>query len=286
MSVRDKSAIYEVWKYSYILPGTQLTLRGHSRGSEKSCFYISELKLFFDAGIQSYYNPNFIFITHCHSDHSFQLPMIITGLKHTPQIYSPSESRHLFQNFLRVTYQLRKGTTRVSGHYQVRGAYPGDEIDLKKQGYFVRVYDLKHNVPTRGYGLCQRRKKLNPRFLGLGGHELRKLKEGGIDINVYVEHKILAYILDTNISCFSMNPELLEYKYVIVECTFFRDEDMEDTDSHIHWNNLKPIVMNNPQVNFILVHFSMRYSWEEIEKFFEGEKEGVEELKNMMVWMN
>ena len=85
------------------LSGTQLTIRGHSRGSEQSCFYIPELKLHLDAGICGYYNPDYIFVTHCHSDHSFQLPMILTGLnrvgKNPPFIFAPQESKHLFQNF-------------------------------------------------------------------------------------------------------------------------------------------------------------------------------------------
>ena len=86
MTGRSKSSTYDAWKYSMKLPDINLTLRGHSRGSEKTGFYIQELKLFLDAGIQSYYDPNFILITHCHSDHSFALPMLLTGIKTKPKI--------------------------------------------------------------------------------------------------------------------------------------------------------------------------------------------------------
>jgi ribonuclease Z len=287
MAGKSKSFVYDIWRYSYKLPGTQLSIRGHSRGSEKSCFYIPELKVFLDAGCESYFNPDFIFITHCHSDHSFQLPMILTGLdrtrKNDPKIYAPSESRELFQNFLQTTYQLRKGTDRVYGHFRVSGVNPGMDIDLNKEGYFVRVYNMCHNVPTRGYGICQLRKKLNPVYLGLDGKELKKLRDTGVDINMYHREKIFAYVLDTNINCFSFSPELLEYKYVMVECTFLMDENKSVTDYHIHWSELRNVIKENPNVYFMLVHFSMRYSWDEIDVYFSKEKE---EIPNMMIWMN
>ena len=291
MSEFKKSHVYNIWNYSMDLKGTQLTIRGHSRGSEQSCFYISELKLHLDAGIGGYYNPNYIFVTHCHSDHSFQLPMILTGLnrdgKNPPCIFVPKESKHLFENFLHSTYELRKGSDRIRGYFRVTGLMPGQEVDLKKEGYFVRVYNMHHNVPTRGYGVCQRRKKLNSQFYGLFGWELKALKDSGIDINVYEEHKMIAYVLDTNIKCFETNPELLKYRYVMVECTFFLGDSKNEMDGdfkyHIHWLQLKPIIKNNPDVHFILIHFSMRYTWDEIGDFFEKQKN---ELPNITAWMN
>lgn len=287
MTERSNSCVYDMWRYKYQLTGTQLTICGHSRGSEKSCFYIPELKLFLDAGCESYFNPDFIFITHCHSDHSFQLPMILTGLDRTgkdaPKIYAPVESRSLFQDFLQTTYRLRKGTMHVNGHFRVSGVEAGMDIDLNKDGYFVRVYNMHHNVPTRGYGICQLRKKLNPTYQGMSGKELKVLKDDGVDISVYRREKIVAYVLDTNIDCFSSSPELLEYKYVMVECTFFKDEDASVSDYHIHWRDLEKVVRDNPNVYFILVHFSMRYSCEEIDEFFSKKRV---EIPNMMMWIN
>ena len=57
-----------------------LSVKGHSRGAEKTCFYIPELKLFLDAGSNTSYQPKYILISHCHTDHSFLLPMILTGI--------------------------------------------------------------------------------------------------------------------------------------------------------------------------------------------------------------
>jgi ribonuclease Z len=282
-----RSHIYDIWNYTMDLLGTQLTIKGHSRGSEQSCFYIPELKMYLDAGIGGCFNPDHIFITHCHSDHSFNLPVILTGLNRTgkkpPDIYSPKETSDLLHNFLQSAYKLRKGTNIVSGHYIVTGLEVGDVVALNKKSYFVRVYKMHHNVPTLGYGICQRRKKLNTKFKDLSGKKIKTLRATGVDIYVYIEHKIFAYVLDTNIKCFETNPELLEYKYVMVECTFFKDESSCHYNYHIHWCQLKPIIMNNPNVHFILIHFSMRYKWDDIDTFFKKQQVNI---PNITYWMN
>jgi ribonuclease BN (tRNA processing enzyme) len=69
----------------------------------------------------------------------------------------------------------------------------------------------------------------------------------------------------------------------MVECTFFLDECEENFEYHIHWKQLNPIIKNNSDVHFILIHFSMRYTWDEIGNFFEKQKN---ELPNITVWMN
>ena len=95
------------------------------------------------------------------------------------------------------------------------------------------------------------------------------------------------YVCDTDISVFDANPELLTYKHLIVECTFFGDDSSADDPApvHIYWDQLRPIVDANPGVHFILIHFSMRYTKDRIRDFFEGEKH-LHGLVNMTVWLN
>jgi len=84
--------------------------------------------------------------------------------------------------------------------------------------------------------------------------------------------KKFSYVLDTGIEIFEKNPFLLEYPVAIVECTFLLDNNDELEQAikkkHIHWNQLKPYVVQNPNVLFILVHFSQRYSDSQIKTFF------------------
>lgn len=281
---KPKSYFDQVWDYSMPLPGTELTIRGHSRGSERSCFEIPELKVYFDCGIHRHGIAKFLFITHGHSDHSGQLPTFVSGLRANsldpPEMYAPAEVVNLFQDYLDASYKLKRSFANIKGTYKIRGAKPGQIIPMNN-GYFARVYNLYHDIPTRGYGICQTRKKLRSDLLGHTGKEIAALSKSGIVVSEEVTHSIFAYICDTTIQVFEHNPELLQYKYIMVECTFFCDDSSIVMREHIHWKELKPIVEANPDVKFILIHFSMRYSWEEIENFFVKQN-----MKNIIVWTN
>ena len=70
---------------------------------------------------------------------------------------------------------------------------------------------------------------------------------------------------------FKMN--IFGYKHIIVECTILNEEEKESAYSHghIYWGDLKTIVKNHPDNQFILIHFSTRYSDDEIIEFFNKE---------------
>jgi ribonuclease Z len=51
----------------------------------------------------------------------------------------------------------------------------------------------------------------------------------------------------------------------------------------MHWNNLAPYVEKNPQCTFVLIHFSLRYSEQEVQKFFDSM--GEKKPKNIELWL-
>ena len=65
--------IFNIWNFHKKLEGTNFTLKGHSRGGERSGFQIPAISLMFDAGLRTHQTPNHIFITHTHCDHFFEL---------------------------------------------------------------------------------------------------------------------------------------------------------------------------------------------------------------------
>ena len=227
----------------------------------------------------------FLFITHGHTDHSGQLPTFVAGLQvnriKPPLIYVPNEVKDLFQDYMDASYHMKRSNRSLKSTYKVTGASQDDIVDLNKNGMYVKVYTLYHNVPTRGYGIGQKTHKLKPQYIGKQGSEIASMRKKGIKITSIVDKKIFAYVCDTNICVFNKQPELLTYKYVMVECTFFCDESLEVMGEHIHWTELLPVIKSNPNTTFILIHFSMRYTWGEIEKFFAKNK-----MANVIVWMN
>lgn len=255
---------YTVWNYEMTLPGTKWTLRGHSRGSEKTGFYIPQLKLMFDAGITTYFDPQTILITHGHLDHSNALPLILASAavaeRPSPVVCCPRETLHQFEQFVHAAYQLNYGVTDGRLKRFV-GVGHGDIVPLERAGHFAKVYRLDHSVPSIGYGIFEEREKLKDEFKSLSGKEISQLRKQQVNVVDFVPNPILVFVCDTSIHIFKTCPELLNFPLILVECTFFEPELLElaHQSKHIHWLDLQPIVVSHPKITFILMHFSMRY---------------------------
>ena len=104
--------------------------------------------------------------------------------------------------------------------------------------------------------------------------KVRKEKGDSEVCDVIIEPRI-AIMGDTTYRVFAMNPTLLEFPVIVVECTFLEDGQEETALGayHMHWNHLKPIILEHPNTAFILTHFSLRYSDEFILDFFS--KQGI-----------
>lgn len=70
--------------------------------------------------------------------------------------------------------------------------------------------------------------------------------------------------------------------FIMVECTFFEDElvELANQSQHIHWKQLRPIFAAHPNITFMLMHFSMRYTDMSV---IEGY---VQNFPNVRLWTN
>ena len=87
---------------------------------------LPEWRIFFDAGIQSPYNPEYLLITHGHSDHTFALPMIIKNITTLPTIIIPNGVAEYYKNFIDSIEILSS-----DGNIQSRREYELVEIEKK-----------------------------------------------------------------------------------------------------------------------------------------------------------
>lgn len=286
-TMSDPYHLKELWDFSYNLDKVKLTLKGHSRGSSKSCFMIPELKLYFDAGLQSPYDPEYIFVTHCHSDHSSELVHLVSYIskskKKKPITYVPKAHKHLFDNYINSSFQLSVGSAYRNNPHVINGVEHGDTIPINRgnKNYFMKVYNLDHSVLACGYGLFEKRNKLKKEYIGIDKNELIALKKNKVEIQENVDFPAVVYLCDTTTKIFTDSPEVLSFPYVVVECTFLYDYEKEIVIKHIHWDDIKPIIEANKQCVFILIHFSMRYTNEEIKEFFDKQN-----IDNVYPWLN
>ena len=280
MAVSSSSSGLKTYPEILKLTGYNLTLHGWSRGSQNTGFMIPELKLLLDAQSRSKFNPEFIFITHGHTDHCFSLPMRILNIPTNPLVLVPDETRGLISDFINATFRMGYADPSYQHTCHLVGVIPGQVYQLKNS-FQVKVYDMVHNVPCRGYGLQITKNKLKPEYSDCSKEELIALRKNHAEIMGSSVEPVLAYLTDTTTQVFELNPELLTYPYIMIECTFvpchpedtLKELQLAEEAKHIHWNHLYPIIQQNPKVTFILIHFSHRYTDEELTLFKQNIKE-------------
>jgi len=279
--------IFNLWNTTYNLKNSNLVLKGYSRAGERSCFQIPAISLMFDAGVRTSNTPNHIFITHCHADHFFDLPIILAGICKKTNIYSPIDESTV-DNFIRSSFTLiNNGNVRIPP-YHINRVFPSQIIKFSenKRDYKIEVFKCYHRVSSNGYGLSEIKKKLKSEFVGKNGKEIVELKKKGIEICDLVEDYVFAYLTDTTPRVFN-NENIFKYRTIMVECTILTEDGKDSAKKHMHtyWGDLLPIIKSHPNNHFILIHISTRYNQEEIIEFFNKEKE-THGITNVEPWLN
>lgn len=282
------NSVYNIWSYSEKLDGTNYTIKGHSRASERSSFFIPELNILLDAGLPTNFSPNLILVTHCHSDHCCSLPMVIVNIDSSvinSKIVVPKKQEQMFNKSLDADYNLYMESYSYKPKYNLIGIEPNKEFEHNK--LLIKTYKSDHSVNCLSYGIIEVRKKLKEEYKGLNGKELVALKKEGVVIDEKKYEKMFVYVGDTTIKILKNYPELFEYKTIIIECTYLFEEDEMHLENkkHIHWKLLKPYIQANPGTYFLLIHFSLRYKNREIKEFLEKEKMEMG-IDNFRPWLN
>jgi ribonuclease BN (tRNA processing enzyme) len=129
----------------------------------------------------------------------------------------------------------------------------------------VRAVRLRHSVPTHGYVVAEMRRRLLPHFKGWSQAELDAARRDGVVLDAPVPVPLLAYLCDCSSESAAeairgMRDALP--RAVVVECTYIDDADADEARRrrHVLWSQLRPVVEEFPAVQFVLIHFSKRYT--------------------------
>lgn len=241
-----------------------MTIEGWSRAAVQTYWRIPELKLGFDMGGSpwSFMGTQTFFITHAHLDHLAALPAFVARRKmmkmEPPIIYLPEEIVEFVDRMLKSWQRLDRGRMNC----ELIGVRPGDEFELSRE-HIVTAFDTKHTVPSRGYIVWERRRKLKPEYVGLSGDQIRDLRYSGIDVSGEVRMPLVCYCGDTAPEGLDADPAIYESKILITEMTFFRPEHRRDKIhkfGHTHLDDLVERADKFQNELIILGHFSTRYS--------------------------
>lgn len=247
-----------------------LTVEGYSRAAVQSYWRIPELKLGFDLGGSpwDFMNIPTIFITHAHLDHMAALPVYVARRRmmkmEPPTIYLPEENVEWADRLLKVWQRLDRGRMVC----KLVGVKPGQEIELSRD-HVVTTFETRHTVPSVGYMVWQRRKKLKLQYQSLSGNEIRDLRKSGVDVTHEVRTPLVCYTGDTAPPGLDNYPALYEAKILITEMTFFRPDHRKEKIykfGHTHLDDIIERAERFKNELIIIMHFSTRYATNQIER--------------------
>lgn len=250
-----------------------LTIEGYSRAAVQTYWRIPELKLGFDMGGSpwAFMGTQTFFISHAHLDHMAALPAYVARRKmmkmEPPTIFVPEEVAEPVDRMLKSWQKLDRGRMLCT----LVPARPGEEYELSRE-HVVTAFPTKHTVPSLGYVVWERRKKLKPEYQNLTGNEIRDLRYSGVEVSAEQRFPIVCYCGDTAPQGLDNEPAVYQSKILITELTFFRPEHRKDKIHKFGHTHLDDIVERAEKFRnelIVLGHFSTRYHDHQIKKAVE-----------------
>ncbi len=240
-----------------------LTVEGYSRAAVQSYWRIPELKLGFDFGAQpwSFMATPTWFLSHTHLDHIAALPVYVARRRmmrmEPPVIYMPEHAVELTHRLLKYVSRLDRGRLPC----ELIGVKPGDELELSRD-HVVTVSATHHTVPSLGFVVWERRKKLKQEYLGLPGEKIRDLRLSGVEITHEVRMPRVAYLGDSSPEGLDACPAMYEAEVLITEVTFVAPRHRKEKIHKFGHMHLDDVLERREKFHNELIiasHFSTRY---------------------------
>ncbi|MBL6831004.1 MAG: metal-dependent hydrolase [Pirellulales bacterium] len=246
------------------------TVEGYSRAAVQSYWRIPELKIGFDLGGQpwGFMATSTWFISHTHLDHIAALPVYVARRRmmkmDPPDIYLPEVAIEPVGRLLRAVSRLDRGRLPC----RLLPARPGDEIELSRE-HVVTVSSTTHTIPSVGYVVWDRRRKLKHEFQGLPGDKIRDLRLSGVDVTHEIRAPLVAYLGDSSPEGLDRCPAMYEAMILITEMTFVARSHRRDKIhkyGHIHLDDIIERKERFHNELIVATHYSTRYTDERIHR--------------------
>jgi ribonuclease Z len=140
-----------------------------------------------------------------------------------PTIYLPEGAIEHVERILKLFTRLDRGRLPC----QLLPARPGDEIELSRE-HVVTVSATKHTVPSLGFVVWERRRKLKAEYQDLAGNQIRDLRLAGTEVTEERRIPRLAYLGDSAPEGLDNCPAMFEAQVLITEMTFVAPRHRKD----------------------------------------------------------
>ncbi|MCH7728612.1 MAG: metal-dependent hydrolase [Planctomycetes bacterium] len=250
-----------------------LTIEGYSRAAVQTYWRFPELKLGFDLGAQpwDFMGTPTWFVSHTHLDHIAGLPVYVARRRmmkmEPPTIYLPEHAVDLAHRMLQSFSRLDRGRLPCN----LLPVKPGDEIELSRE-LVVTASATKHTVPSLGYIVWERRKKLKAEYSELSGEQIRDLRLSGVEVSYEKRRPLVAYLGDSSPEGLDNCPDMYEAKVLIAEMTFVAPGHRREKihkNGHMHLDDFLQRRDRFHNERIIASHFSTRYHDRQIQRMVE-----------------
>ncbi len=245
-----------------ILKHRDFTVEGYSRAAVQTYWRVPEMKLGFDLGAQPWAfmaTPHW-FVSHTHLDHIAALPVLVARrrmMKMTPPtIYLPHSAVEPVERLLRAVQRLDRGRMPA----ELVGLEPGQEVELSRE-LIVSTIATQHTIPSLGFLVWNRRKKLKPEYHDLTGEQIRDLRLSGVEVTSEIRLPKVAYLGDTAPAGLDAEPAVFRAEVLIVEMTFVAPNERPEQIhkyGHIHLDDILARADRFENECIIASHYSTR----------------------------
>jgi ribonuclease Z len=239
-----------------------LTVEGYSRAAVQTYWRVPELKLGFDLGGQPWSfmtTPNWL-VSHTHLDHIAALPVYVARRRmmkmEPPTIYLPIDAVDPVERLLRAVQRLDRGRLPA----RLVGLMPDQDFELSRE-LAVTAVATRHTIPSLGFIVWERRKKLKPEYAHLSGPEIRDIRLSGVEVSNEIRLPRVAYLGDTAPAGLDAHPAIYEAEILILESTFVASNERADRIhkyGHTHLDDLIARADRFRNEWIIASHFSTR----------------------------
>nr|WP_076351412.1 MBL fold metallo-hydrolase [Paludisphaera borealis] len=247
-----------------------LTVEGYSRAAVQTYWRVPELKIGFDLGAQPWSfmtTPNW-FVSHTHLDHIAALPVLVARRRmmkmEPPTIYLPADAVDGVNQLLRAYQRLDRGRMNVN----LVGIEPGVEIQLSRE-LVVQTFPTRHTIPSMGFLVWERRRKLKPEYHDLTGDQIRDIRLSGVEVSAEIRLPKVAYMGDTAPAGLDDFPEIYRAQILILEMTFVAPGERASVIhkfGHTHLDDLIARADRFENEVIIASHFSTRLHPDQIQR--------------------
>jgi len=257
----------------------RVTLAGFSISGLATYIQIPELDVCFDMGEAplSSLPINHIFLTHAHGDHARCLPRHwhlrrMIGIAKPAAYFLPEAIRVGFEGLVQAEARFEGVPDEAVTIPSFHGLVPGeDSVALPyRKDLRVRAFPVTHSVPSLGYTILTRKRKLKPEYAGVPGPEIAKLRASGVEVQYEIDEPQVTFIGDCIGASLVEQAHIWDSPIVIIEATFLEpgEEALAAKKQHTHLSEiartLEALGDRIATKHIVLKHFSMRYSRDEV----------------------